>query len=80
MERMHIGGSGGACPAHTPLWDPILSFLHTFSPKSAHIRGPCPPNGCMPPTGNPGYATDAYLVMKNPRASRAVRWALDPSQ
>ena len=40
---------GGACPAHAPLWDPILSFSHTFSPKSAHARGPRPPNGCMPP-------------------------------
>ena len=38
-----IGGSRGACPAHAPLWDPILSFSHTFSLKSAHIRGPHPP-------------------------------------
>ena len=39
---------GGACPAHAPPWDPILSFSHTFLPKSAHVGGPCPPNGCMP--------------------------------
>ena len=45
-----IGGSKGACLVHAPLWDPILSFLHTFSPKSAHIGGP------RPPTGNPGCA------------------------
>ena len=41
----------GGVPGARPLWDPILSFLHTFSPKSAHIGGPCPPNGCMPPYG-----------------------------
>ena len=42
---------GGACWAHAPPppWDPILSFLHTVSPKSVRIRGPCPPNKCMPP-------------------------------
>ena len=34
---------------HAPPWDPILLFLHTFSPKSAHIRGPCPPTGARPP-------------------------------
>ena len=34
----------GGCAQHMPpLWDPILLFLHTFSPKSAHVRGPCPP-------------------------------------
>ena len=33
---------GGACWAHTPLWYPILSFVHTFSLKSTHMRGPCP--------------------------------------
>ena len=43
--------------ARLPLWDPILSFTHTFSPKSASIGGPRPPNGCTPPTGNPGSAT-----------------------
>ena len=36
---------------HAPPWDPILSFLHTFSLKSAHIGGPRPPNGCTPPYG-----------------------------
>ena len=40
---------GGCMPVHSPLWDPILSFSHTFSPKSAQVRGPCPPNGCMSP-------------------------------
>ena len=45
-----LGGGGGMPGARHPLWDPILSFLHTFSPKSAHIGGPCPPpNGCTPP-------------------------------
>ena len=42
------GGVPGACH---PLRDPILSFSHTFSPKSAHVRGPHPPNGSMPPYG-----------------------------
>ena len=44
-----IGGSGGGMLGARPLWDPILSFLHTFSPKSVHIRGPHLPNGCMSP-------------------------------
>ena len=51
-----IGGSRGGLPH--PLWDPILSFLHTFSPKSAHVGGPCPPQWVhAPPMGNPGSAT-----------------------
>ena len=41
-----------------PLWDPILSFSHTFSLKSAHVGGPRPP-----PTGNPGSATDTTVTM-----------------
>ena len=54
----YIGGSRGRAQHMPPLWDPILSFLHTFSPKSAHVGGPCPPtNGCTPPTGNPGSTT-----------------------
>ena len=49
---------GGVPGARHPLWDPILSFSHTFSLKSACVRGPCPPNGSTaPPTGNPGSAT-----------------------
>ena len=32
------GGAAGA-----PQRDPILSFLDTFSPKSAHVGGRCPP-------------------------------------
>ena len=49
-----IGRSRGGMPgARPPLWDPILSFLQTFSPKSAHIGGPCPPNGSTyPPNGS----------------------------
>ena len=31
----------GVLGAH-PLWDPILSFLHTFSPKSTRVGGPRP--------------------------------------
>ena len=40
--------------------DPILLFLYTFLPKSAHIGGWHPPNGSArppPPMGNPGSAT-----------------------
>ena len=44
-------GGGGVPGARHPLWDSILSFLHTFSPKSACIGGPCPPNECTPPYG-----------------------------
>ena len=48
---INIGGSRGACPAQAPPpWDPILSFSHTFSPKSAHVRGPRPTlTGARPP-------------------------------
>ena len=34
---------GRVLGARLPLWDPILSFLHTFSPKSTCIGGPRPP-------------------------------------
>ena len=45
-----IGGSRGRCAGRTPpLWDPILSFSHTFLSKSAHVGGPHPPNGSTPP-------------------------------
>ena len=37
----NLGGVPGSCPP----WDPILSFSHTFSPKSAHVGGPHPPYG-----------------------------------
>ena len=35
-------GGGGVPGARHPLWDPILSFLHTFSLKSTCIGGPHP--------------------------------------
>ena len=50
-KQKSLADLGGACRAHSPLWDPILSFLHTFSLKSARVVGPCPPNGCTPPYG-----------------------------
>ena len=47
-----------------PLWDPILSFSHTFSPKSTRIRGSCPLQQVhAPPTGNPGSATESEHVL-----------------
>ena len=52
-----IGGSrGGHCQcAPPPQQDPILSFSHTFLPKSAKVGGWCPP-----PMENPGSTTDNY--------------------
>ena len=47
------GGAAGAPPQQ----DPILSFSHTFLPKSTHVGGRCPPRLGAPPTGNPGSAT-----------------------
>ena len=59
-----IGGSGGGCRAHATLRDQILSFSHTFLPKSTHVGGPRPPNGSTPsPTGNPGSAIGKYQKM-----------------
>ena len=41
-NAISIGGSRGGVPGARPPWDPILSFLHTFSLKSAHVGGPHP--------------------------------------
>ena len=50
-----IGRSRGVCQHTPPLQDPILSFLHTFSLKSAHVGGQNPPKmGPCPPMENPG--------------------------
>ena len=51
LRSITIGGSRGACPAHAPPppMGPILSFSHTFSPKSAHVGGPRPPQRVHPP-------------------------------
>ena len=50
-----IGGSRRGRAGRTPpLRDPIISFWHTFSPKSTRVRGP------RPPTGNLGSATGPY--------------------
>ena len=53
-----------------PLWDKILSFLHTFLLKSTHVGGPCPPYGSTPPRtgpcppmGNPGSTTDSCNLL-----------------
>ena len=45
--RVGIGGSkggGGRAGRRPPLQDPILSFLHTFSPKSTHVGVHAPLN------------------------------------
>ena len=39
---LFIGGSRGMCRVHAPPWDPILSFSHTFLPKSTRVGGPPP--------------------------------------
>ena len=43
-----IGGSRGR-RWRAPQRDPILSFSHTFLPKSTHVRGWHSPNGLAPP-------------------------------
>ena len=45
-----------ADPVGAPQRDSILSYLHTFLPKSARVGGRRPP----PPNGNPGSATDMW--------------------
>ena len=55
MMKCALADLGGHARHTPPLWDPILSFLHTFSSKSAHVRGPRPPPP-PPPMGNPGSA------------------------
>ena len=66
-KNKSIGGSGGVCQAHAPPWSQILSFLHKFLPKSAHVGGPNPPNGSTPPpTGNPGSATEVQCILPHP--------------
>ena len=34
-----------------PQWDPILSFLHMFPPKSTRVGGRCPPRAGAPTNG-----------------------------
>ena len=58
---MSLVDRGGGVLA--PPWDPILSFSHSFSPKSTHAGGPRPLTDARPPTGNPGSATACYLAL-----------------
>ena len=51
VQARHWQIQGAPLVCAPPQQDPILSFLHMFLPKSAHI-GQCPP-----PMGNPGSAT-----------------------
>ena len=44
----YIGGSRGRAGTRPPLQDPILSFVHTSSPKSALVVVG-PPTGQRPP-------------------------------
>ena len=48
----------GGVPGARPSWDPILSFLHTFSPKAPASEVHTPLKGARPPTGNPGSAIE----------------------
>ena len=52
----------GGVLAHTPLQDPIFSFSHTFSLKSAHIGGQNPPKWVHTPMENPGSGPEWYYV------------------
>ena len=50
-------------PAHAPLHDPVLLFLHTFSLKSAHVGGQNPPKmGPRPPLRKILDPALAYVV------------------
>ena len=53
-------GGGGCVPAHGPLWDQILSFLHTFLVKRTHVRGPHPPNGSTPSPYGKSWCNEIY--------------------
>ena len=46
-----IGGSRGSAAGAPPPWDPILSFLHMFSPKVPVLEVGAAPNGLVPPNG-----------------------------
>ena len=48
MQQEYVSGGSRQVPAAPPQWDPILSFLHVYLPKSAHV------GGRRPPPGNPG--------------------------
>ena len=61
MDKNTLADPGGAAGAPPPQRDPILSFLHMFSLKSACVGSWRPP----PPTGNPGSATGIYIEEKN---------------
>ena len=61
-DLLHIHWQIQGCHWHShPQWDPIHLFSHVFSPKSARVRGRHPQwLGALPPTVNPGSATDIY--------------------
>ena len=56
MLVANIGGSRGGAAGAALQQDPILSFSHTFLPKSAHIEGR------RPPMENPGSATGKHII------------------
>ena len=45
-----------------PKRDPILSFLHAFSPKSAHVGRRRSKRDRRPPKGNPGSAPELHNI------------------
>ena len=52
----------GGVPGARPLQDPILSFSHTFSLKSAHVRGQPPQWGHAPLREIPGSGPDENFI------------------
>ena len=65
MEHVTLADLG-ACPAHVPLRDPILSFSHTFLVKSACIGSPWPPMGPCPPMGPNSFVFTHIFGEKHP--------------
>ena len=59
-----IGGSRGHAWSTPSLQDPVLSFPHTFSPKSARVGGPRPLTGPHHPTGNPESASVFHKLVR----------------
>ena len=57
-----IGESKGACRAHaTPYGTQFFCFCIHFHRKAPTSEVHAPSNGCTPPMGNPGSATEYWM-------------------